>query len=229
MSLDPTVNTKIPYWNYGNKNKENYTTECVGRIVSIQLAQAAKFGSNGKIGDTYPDGNPKLNVRVLMCTANGDFIAHSFSKASKKSGSDHLHIQMWEQAKHLPGREGETSIISRLIGKTVKFTTKEGQYDMSHPRPFTFEVLADTNWLPNSPIPENYTKEVALYPTAQPQPQPQPMQQMPQYQQPMGYQQPMQQPMQQMPYNQNIMQQMMQAQQQMPEQYNEQELYDTPW
>lgn len=143
--LDPTGISKSAGWNYHTPDKEGYSTELVGTVLTAQLTQAMKFGNDGKPStpkfwenDDGSMGNPVMNLRLGLTTPEGEFVTFTFPKAGKaqREGKKYsLHMEFFR----LSGGVKFTDVI----GKTFKITTVEGFYGKGHPRPWTVELLTD--------------------------------------------------------------------------------------
>lgn len=222
MSINPfNTGSYAKAWNYTNESKEGYSTNIIGTVLAIQEVQKTVFGSNPPQGEFWPDGNPKMNIRLVLCTDEGEAKTFTFSPAGREARAGRkrsVHIDLFALT-------GNTD-MKNLIGKTIGITTRPGTYGSGNPRPFEVQLIENMGpFEPTTPLSETYQVERVLadnaahggkvsmpqpvypngYGTApqmqapmqqyqQPQQFAQPMQQMPQYQQP---QQPMQQQYQQ--------------------------------
>ena len=218
MSLNPggIVNYN---WNYSNQQRDGFSLEICGTVVSLQEVQGREYNPNSNQPGRpacWPDGNPKMNIRMGMALQDGSLKSITFSKAGKKQISGEkpsLHMQLF----------GLTNgNMDELIGKTVHLWTwpahpQTGQmWGNGNPRLFGVEELKDVSpFQLASPLPHEF-QVPQLYcndgvqggqpvaPSPQQMQTPPPMQgqfyapptaqPMPQYQ-PQAYQpQPMQQP-----------------------------------
>ena len=213
MSLNPTGSANYS-WNYSKQEREDYSAELYGTVVSIQEVQARVYNPNGQPGAPrfWPDGNPVMNIRIGLATVDGSLKSITFQKAGKKQVSGEkpsLHMQLFNLTNHN---------MMELIGKTLHFVTwpanpKTGvPWGQGNPRLFMVEVVPDMKYELSGPLPPEFSVE-KLYandavsggqmqpptpnqiqtPVNIPQPmgyqapmyqQPQPVQQMPMYQQP---------------------------------------------
>lgn len=180
-------------WNYSRPDREGYSLQLVGTVVSLQEVQSRAFnmGNPGQPGapEFWPDGNPKMNIRMGLATETGELKAFVFTPAGKQARAGKkasIHMDLWR----LSGGN-----ITDLIGKTIVISTQEGQYHVGHPRPWFVELLENTGpFQLSSPLPEEFKVPRLLADSSASGGQVQP----PQPQQFRGYgQQPMQQPMQQ--------------------------------
>ena len=213
MSLNPmgTVNYN---WNYSRPDKPDYSLELWGTVVSIQEVQARAFNPSGQPGapQFWPDGNPKMNIRVGFATPDGSLKAITFAKAGKAQVAGQkpsLHMELYRLT---------NNNMLELIGKTVHLVTWPTnpttgmQWGQGNPRIFIAEEAeGDIKYELSSPLPYEFTVP-ELYandavsggqPVQQPQPAqypqyPQQMQQpqYPQYPQQMHQSAPMPQPAQ---------------------------------
>lgn len=205
MSLNP--NSGMPRWNYTDPEKPNFCVPAadgsqvlIGTVVAAQEVQAIKFRSNPPVGDTWPDGNPKMSIRIALAQPDGSLTTFTFAKAgakAKKGEKRSIHMDLFRVA-------GGVDFMN-LIGKTIQLTTwpanpQNGQtWGQGNPRLFDVkEIQAGPFMLTQSmpselTVPELYFNDSAqggrvMQHQAQAQPQAAPMYQMPQ--QPMAGVQP---------------------------------------
>ena len=200
-------------WNYSKPDKPDYSTQLVGTVVAIQEVQKMGFTTTGQPGapEFWPDGNPKMNIRIAVATMEGELKTFTFQPASKMARMGQkksVHMDLFALT-------GNTDMMN-LIGKTICIQTQEGHYGQGNPRPWFVSLVDAGPFQLAAPLPSEFKVPRVLansavsggqvtlpqqaypYPATPPQPvvQPQPMRQ-PQYQpapQPMQYQQPMPQP-----------------------------------
>lgn len=196
MSLNPSGTTNYS-WNYSKPDKPGYSTLLVGTVLAIQEVQKMGYTVNGRPGapEFWPDGNPKMNIRLALATESGELKTFTFQPASKEARAGRkpsVHMSLF----HLTG---DTDMMN-LIGKTIGIQTQEGHYGQGNPRPWSVgEVQAGPFSLPNE-LPSEFKVPQVLANNAVAGGQMQP----PMQQQGYGYQQP---PMQQRYYQQPPMQQ----------------------
>lgn len=214
-------------WNYSKPDKPDYSTQLVGTVLAIQEVQKMGFTTTGQPGapEFWPDGNPKMNIRLALATDRGEIKTFTFqpaSKAARMGQKKSVHMDLF----HLTG---DTDMMN-LIGKTICISTQEGRYGQGNPRPWFVQLVDAGPFKPSQPLPPEFKLPQVLANSAvsggqvqAPQPQyPQPVQFQPrqqQYQQPAyqpqpQYAQPVQQPMQ---YQQQPMAQVYQPVQQTPQ------------
>ena len=208
MSLNPT-GMGGSSWNFSNQNREGYSLELWGTVVSLQEVQARDYNPNSNQPGRpsfWPDGNPKMNIRVGFATPDGTLKSVTFNKAGKKQISGEkpsLHMQLF----NLTNRN-----MMELMGKTLHLWTwpanpQTGQaWGQGNPRLFGVEEITDgTRYELSGQIPPEYlVPELYANDGAQggaPNPQ---MIQQPQVPQMQGnfYAPPTVQPVQQYPYTQ---------------------------
>lgn len=201
MSLNPGGTNYS--WNYSKPDKPGYSTLLVGTVLAIQEVQKMGYTMNGQPGapEFWPDGNPKMNIRLALATESGELKTFTFQPASKEQRAGRkpsVHMSLF----HLTG---DTDMMN-LIGKTIGIQTQEGHYGQGNPRPWSVgEVQAGPFSLPNE-LPSEFKAPQVLANNAVAGGQMQP----PMQQQGYGYQQPQmqQQYYQQPPMQQQPMQQM---------------------
>ena len=200
-------------WNYSNHDRPGYSTQLVGTVVAIQEVQKMGFSTNGQPGapEFWPDGNPKMNIRLALVTEGGEIKTFTFQpagKAARMGQKKSVHMDLF----HLTG---DTDMMN-LIGKTLCIQTQDGMYGRGNPRPWFVQIVEAGPFQLNGPLPPEFKAPQVLADRAasggrvnapqQPQQYQQPQ---PQYQQPRPqqgfapmYQQTPQQPMYQQPMQQ---------------------------
>jgi hypothetical protein len=245
MSINPAGTTNYG-WNYSKPDKPGYSTQLVGTVLAIQEVQKMGFTMTGQPGapEFWPDGNPKMNIRLALATPEGELKTFTFQPAGRKARMGEkksIHMDLFALT-------GNTDMMN-LIGQTICIQTQEGYYGQGHPRPWYVAFADGGPFQLNMELPAEFKTprvlannavsggQVNLPQQAYPMPpapqhpvmQPQPMmQQRPMMQQPgmMMQQQPMQQPMMQQPGM--MMQQPMQAQPMMQQQPMQQQPMQQP-
>lgn len=159
MSLNPS-GMGGSSWNMSDPNREGYSLELWGTVVSLQEVQARMYNPNSKQPGAprfWPDGNPVMNIRMGLATPDGSLKTVTFAKAGKAQAAGKkpsLHMQLF----HLTN-----SNMMELIGKTLHLWTwpthpetgqtwgqgnprlfgveeVEGKYELSGPLPPEFMV-----------------------------------------------------------------------------------------
>lgn len=202
-------------WNYSKPDKPGYSTQLIGTVVAIQEVQKMGFTMNGQPGapEFWPDGNPKMNIRLALCTKDGEIKTFTFQpagKAARMGQKKSVHMDLFALT-------GNTDMMN-LVGKTICIQTQEGHYGQGNPRPWNVSLIEnDEPFMPNSPLPAEFLAPQVLANNAAnggqlnaPQQQPQRMSQ--QY----PYQQPQMQPQQWGPSYPTVQQQPQQMQYQKP-------------
>lgn len=143
----------IPYWNYSNPDKANYTTTIIGTIIRCQEIQAREWSPTGHGRPKFfENGGPKMNLRILLAQADGNIIAWTFPEYSQKKireGKGGIHGQLINA---LTAAGCTTS-----LGTTIQISTQEGNWGLNNPRPFTIEVCNDRGpWEATVPIPKEF-------------------------------------------------------------------------
>jgi hypothetical protein len=220
MSINPGGAANYS-WNYSKPDKPDYSTTLVGTVIAIQEVQKRGYTMNGQPGqpEFWPDGNPKMNIRLALVTDTGDIKTFTFqpaSKAARMGQKRSVHMDLF----HLTG---DTDMMN-LVGKTIAISTQEGRYGQGNPRPWTVQLLEVGPYQLAGPMPAEFKAPQVLADNATsggqviaPAPQ-QPYQPMPQqqYQQPQYPYQP-QQPAQFQPRPQQYAQPMYQPQPMQPQ------------
>lgn len=195
MSLNPGGTSNYS-WNYSNQEREGFSLELTGTVVSLQEVQAREYNPNSNQPGRpsfWPDGNPKMNIRVGFATPDGQLKSITFMKAGKKQVSGEkpsLHMQLFNLTR---------GNMMELMGKTVHLWTwpanpnTNAPWGQGNPRLFGVEEVQGAKYelammLPDEfKVPELYANDavqggqpVAPAPSQMQQP-PAPVQQ---YQQP---------------------------------------------
>ena len=158
MSLNPTATSYN--WNYSNDQKEEFSLELTGTVVSLQEVQAREWNRNtGQPGRPkfWDDGHPVMNIRMGLATADGKLKSVTFMKAGakqQKGEKPSLHMQLFGLT------NGQ---MTELIGKTIHLWTwpcnpQTGQaWGLGNPRLFGVEEVADTKYELSYPLPNEFT------------------------------------------------------------------------
>ena len=159
MSLNPAGTTNYS-WNYSNQNREGYALELTGTIVSLQEVQAREYNPNSQQPGRpsfWPDGNPKMNIRVGLATPDGQLKSITFMKAGKKQVTGEkpsLHMQLFNLT---PGN------MMDLIGMTIHIWTWPAHpntnqpWGQGNPRLFGVEVIPDVKYELAGALPPEFT------------------------------------------------------------------------
>lgn len=194
-------------WNYSYPQNPGYMESIEGTVVEISNPQSINFGT--KQPETWPDGNPKRNLRVVIKGRSGAELGWTFSPKSKGAEACLAALD--------PDGNRPQVNIEELLGKFIRVQTQAGVYNSQNPRPWWVTVLGDGDAgsvrgivdfsAQQAPQPQQAPPQIqhaqqqaaqALGYQQQPVPQ-QPMQQQPVPQQPMQQQA----PMNQAPYEQD--------------------------
>jgi hypothetical protein len=126
----------------------------VGTVVAIQEVQKMGFTMNGQPGapEFWPDGNPKMNIRLALCTKDGEIKTFTFQPAGKDARmgkKKSVHMDLF----HLTN---DTDMMN-LIGETICIQTQEGHYGQGDPRPWNVSLVEnDEPYMPNIPLPAEF-------------------------------------------------------------------------
>lgn len=159
MSLNPGGANNYS-WNYSKQDRDGFSLELHGTVVSLQEVQAREYnpGSNQPGRPAFwPDGNPKMNIRVGFATPDGSLKSITFMKAGKKQISGEkpsLHMQLFNLT---------NGNMMELMGKTVHLWTwpsnpNTGQaWGMGNPRLFGVEEVTDAHYELSGQLPTEFT------------------------------------------------------------------------
>lgn len=156
MSLNPTGTVNYN-WNYSNPQKDGYSTTLVGTVLAIQEIQKRTFSMNGQPGapEFWPDGNPKMNIRIALATPEGQLKTFTFQPAGKRQreSGQGVHMQLFALT-------GNTDMMN-LIGKTIQIQTQDApqgtRYGSGNPRPFTVTEVQGGPYQLSTPLPAEFT------------------------------------------------------------------------
>ena len=210
MSINPGGTANYG-WNYSKQDKPGYSTQLVGTVLAIQEVQKMGYTMTGQPGapEFWPDGNPKMNIRLALATPEGELKTFTFQpagKAARMGQKKSVHMDLFALT-------GNTDMMN-LIGKTICIQTQEGYYGQGNPRPWFVSLVEGGPYQLSMPLPSEFKVPQVLANSAasggqvnapQPQRQAAPQYQQPYYQQPYNqqpqpqYQQPAYQPQPPMP------------------------------
>lgn len=120
-------------WNYHTPDAPGYMEMIEGTVVEISNPQSINFHT--KQLETWPDGNPKRNLRLIIHGRSGQELAWTFSPKSK--GAEACLAALDPQ-----GMREQVS-IEELLGKFVRVQTQQGQFGPQNPRPWWVTILGD--------------------------------------------------------------------------------------
>ena len=170
------------FWNYHDKNKEGFSTVITGDVVEIQTPQKRNFVT--KQPETWPDGNPKLNIRLILAGQDGSELAWEFSPGGSQNPTNAMRaVQNALLSAGLPGNS-----VTEIGGLNITIGTQEGAYSQQNPRPWSIQVNAQGSHQYRGVV-KNQPQQAQQAPVQQAPVQPvQPIQQVQQVQpQPQGY------------------------------------------
>lgn len=120
-------------WNYSDNTKQNYMEMIEGTVVEISNPQARDFNT-GKPA-TWPDGNPKRNLMLILRGRSGQELSWTFSPKSAAANACLAALD--------PQGTREQVSIEELLGKFIRVQTQGGVYNAQHPRPWWVTLLGD--------------------------------------------------------------------------------------
>lgn len=120
-------------WNYSDPQKPGYSDSLTGTVVEISNPQSINYVT--KQPETWPDGNPKRNLRVAILTQDGEEKGWTFSPRSlaAKACADALD----------PGDVRANVQITELLGKNITVFTPAGVYNQAHPRNWRVTIIGE--------------------------------------------------------------------------------------
>jgi hypothetical protein len=160
MSLNPNGSVGSS-WNFSNQNREGYSLEIWGTVVSLQEVQARMYNPNSNQPGAprfWPDGNPVMNIRMGLATPDGNLKTITFGKAGKaarEGKKPSLHMQLFNLTNHN---------MLELIGKTLHMWTWPANpetgvaWGQGNPRLFGVEEVTNGNkYELSGPLPPEFT------------------------------------------------------------------------
>lgn len=120
-------------WNYSDNTKQNYMEMIEGTVVEISNPQARDFATGAPA--TWPDGNPKRNLRMCIRGRSGQELAWTFAPKSAATSACLAALD--------PQGTRETVSIEELLGKFIRVQTQAGSYNSKNPRPWWVTILGD--------------------------------------------------------------------------------------
>lgn len=168
-------------WNYHSKDKQGFSEMIEGTVVEISNPQSRNYATGQP--ETWPDGNPKRNLRVTLRGRSGQELSWTFSPKSNAANACLAALD--------PQGTREQVSIEELLGKFVRVQTQDGVYNQAHPRPWWVTILGDgeanmvrglvdlsqpSNQMPGMPAPQPAPMQQTPPPPVQqaaPAPQPQ--------------------------------------------------------
>lgn len=120
-------------WNYSNANNPHYSLRMNGTVVEISNPQSINYAT--KQPETWPDGNPKRNLRLTFADAGGQEWNWTFAPRSVAARAILEALD--------PQNTGRPVSIEEILGKLVDVTTIEGVFNQQHPRPWNVKVLGE--------------------------------------------------------------------------------------
>ena len=120
-------------WNYHTPDAPGYMETIEGTVVEISNPQSINFHT--KQLETWPDGNPKRNLRLIIRGRSGQELAWTFSPKSKGAEACLAALDPQGTREHVS--------IEELLGKFVRVQTQQGQFGPQNPRPWWVTLLGD--------------------------------------------------------------------------------------
>lgn len=136
MSLNP-VSLSSNSWNYSKADAPNYMPTLTATVLGLQEVQRREYnpGMPGQGAPSFwPDGKPRMNIRMIMVDQMGQlktFIFQPAGKAAREGKKRSIHMDLFALT-------GNTNMMD-LVGKTIVLSTHEpevGHWGQGNPRPF---------------------------------------------------------------------------------------------
>lgn len=120
-------------WNYSKPQEEGYMEMIEGTVVEISNPQSINF--NTKQPEVWPDGNPKLNLRLTIKGKSGRELNWTFAPRS-------VSAEACLAALDPQGTRSQVN-IEELLGKFIRVQTQAGVYNSQNPRPWWVTLLGE--------------------------------------------------------------------------------------
>lgn len=157
MSLNPRGTSNS--WNYSRPDDDGYSNSITGTVVFLQEVQSREYSMNGQPGapSFWPEGKPKMNIRMGLALADGSLRTFTFQPAGKKQKNGEkpsVHMDLFRLA-------GGVDMMN-LIGKTITIETwpsnpQTGQmWGNGNPRLFQVSEVPGVAYYLNAPLPAEY-------------------------------------------------------------------------
>lgn len=153
-------------WNYSDKTKQGYSTLITGTVVEISNPQKLNFQT--KQPETWPDGNPVRNLRIVLKGQSGREASWTFAPKSKAADACLIALD--------PQGDRPAVSIEELLGKMVTISTVEGVYNAQNPRPWTVTIQGLGDQAAVRGLKDLSGATLQAQPAPQPQPQMTPQQ-----------------------------------------------------
>lgn len=129
------------FWNFSNKEKDNYAISIKGVVREIQLVPKTKFGTREI--DRYDDGNPKRNLRLYV-DDEGEETIWEFSPGGRdkrnSGGEDKRSEALKALVNALLTVDKNAKDIEECLGMFIEVSTEEPPgnftYSKGNPRPW---------------------------------------------------------------------------------------------
>lgn len=122
-------------WNYSDNTKQNYSEVIGGTVVEIDNPQSINYAT--KKPETWPDGNPKRNLRLYILQSNNVEVCWTFAPRSAAAQACLAALD--------PQDNRDSVSIEELLGKLIMVQTQPGVYNQAHPRPWTVLIQGEGN------------------------------------------------------------------------------------
>lgn len=145
MQDNPYITGNVSYtegandvWNYSHPDQEGFSTQLSGQIVELDRIWQRDFSS--KQPKVFPDGNPIMQYKLTVLTANGEEKAWYMS-GSKASGSyqavlSALRILFKTTTWHAPAGNMAAQCVGRMVTISTKQPPEGFGYGPQNPRPW---------------------------------------------------------------------------------------------
>ena len=126
------------FWNFTKQEKEDFASSITGDVVEIAAVPRRIFNSSEI--DRWPDGNPKMDMRITLAQANGEEVCFSFKFSSSRNTQywNNMQTALFDAMKNA-GLNGST--LQEIGGLNITVATKVPPagfgYGPQNPRPFT--------------------------------------------------------------------------------------------
>ena len=127
-------------WNATKPGEPGYTPQITGDVVELAEVQALDYNTKKPV--FWPEGNPKLNVRMTLMQADGTEIDWTFSPGGRgdRASAAMKAVRTALQNAGFPGVS-----LTEIAGCNITVVTQDGVYNNSHPRPWGVQINGKGN------------------------------------------------------------------------------------
>jgi hypothetical protein len=139
--MDYSGQSNSSSWNYTDPQKPNFKESIVGTVIEMQEVQSSNYYT--KVPEFWPNGNPKLQAKIVFLEDTGGEVAWYISPKSSAS----IAVLNALTAFGITNPK-----LSDMIGKRIQVSTQSPPpgfaYGQGAPRPWTVQVVGEDTVTP---------------------------------------------------------------------------------